>query len=236
MAASDKETPRRIRAATVVSESVETNGHDEREENLEEDEALKAALKAVPKGKTLEWYARMSAVFSHKSAESAAAAFQMSGQAFGAADEARKESLTTRKFVQQMMEDNPSFHFAAKRTVSGNIRAVSIPPPIVFPENRSPTGHNFIVPNEEIEALKKQIAETARLGAEREQASAEREAAADERAVVERAQKELLEKQAQERKEEREKAAERRSTITTVAITLTFIGTAILAVAKYVHL
>jgi hypothetical protein len=165
---------------------------DERAEAM--DESLKRALDAIPLGKTPEWYARMSAVHSHRSANASAEAFEMAGRAFSEASAAKQESIATRKFVQQMLEDNPALYVKAKRTVSGSLKAVPAPvilsvppppPPVEMPANRSPTGSNFTVPLEVIENLKKQIEESQRISSERE--------------AAERARGDLLLQQRQER-------------------------------------
>jgi hypothetical protein len=161
------------------------------------DESLKRAMDAIPPGKDPAWYARMSAVHSHRSANASAEAFEMAGKAFGEASAAKQEAITTRKFVQQMLEDNPALYVKAKRTVSGTLKAVPAPvilsvpppaPPVVVPENRSPTGSNFTVPLEVIETLKKQIEESQRIASERE--------------AAERARGDLLLQQRQERDDE----------------------------------
>ena len=168
---------------------------DERTEAM--DESLKRAMDAIPPGKDPAWYARMSAVHSHRSANASAEAFEMAGKAFSEASGAKQESIATRKFVQQMLEDNPALYVKAKRTVSGSLKAVPAPvilsvppppPPIEMPQNRSQTNSNFTVPLEIFETLKKQIEESQRISAERE--------------AAERARGDLLLQQRQEREAE----------------------------------
>jgi hypothetical protein len=89
----------------AVEEVGNGNHHDLREDPSERpDEATKRALDAVPEGRQPVWYARTAAVMAYKSAESAAASFEMSGQAFGAAREARDAAHDTRAFVTEYIE------------------------------------------------------------------------------------------------------------------------------------
>ena len=139
--------------------SANGNGRDPREER--DSESLQRAMEAIPPGRTPEWYARMSAVHSYRSADASAAAFEMSGKAFG-------EAQATRKYVQQLIEEHPIISAKAKRTLSGSMKAVSIPvvaapppppplPPLELPRNASQTGSNYTIPLDVLAKLEQQL-------------------------------------------------------------------------------
>jgi hypothetical protein len=164
---SRNDTP--IRPPPLKATEVEANGdvHDGRKE-VTEDESLKRALESIPVGKEPAWYARMSAVHSYRSADASAAAYEMSGKAFGAAVEARNESRATKAYLMQVLEDNPTIAAKTKRSMSGTMKSVAIPimsvppppppmPPLELPRNVSQTGTNYTIPLETLARLEQQI-------------------------------------------------------------------------------
>lgn len=62
-----------------------------------DDEAVRRALKEVPEGKSMQWYARTAAVFAYKSAESAASAYEMAGKAF-------RQAKETRDYIREVID------------------------------------------------------------------------------------------------------------------------------------
>jgi hypothetical protein len=212
-----------------------TNGdlpHDDRAE--EEDESLKRALESIPVGKEPAWYARMSAVHAYRSADASAAAYEMSGKAFAAAMEASKESKATKAFIVQVMEDNPTIAARVKRSMSGTMKAVTIPavmsvppptpplPPIELPRNASETGTNYTIP----------LPLLAKLEAEMR----ERDIQQREREAKEQGKAELLVAQANALAAEQALAKTRREKLTVVLTTLAFIGGAIAYALSHVSL
>lgn len=186
---SRRDTPIRPPPHGATEESASTTPGDDRREY---DESMQRALLEIPANKTPAEYARWAAVHSYRSAEASAAAFEMSGKAFAAAGEASKEAKSTRVFLQQLMDDNPTIAARVKRSMSGTMKSVTIPvslpppapplPPIEMPRNASLTGSSYTIPLTKLAELEEQLRE--------------RDAKQRERDAEERGKRELLVAQA----------------------------------------
>jgi hypothetical protein len=163
---SRNDTPIRPPPMKAVEVPGNGNGHDARKED--EDETLKRALESIPLGKDPAWYARMSAVYSYRSADASSAAYEMAGKAFGAANEARNESRATKAYLVQVLEDNPTVAAKVRKTMSGTMKSVAVPvlsvpsppppmPPLELPRNASQTGSNYTIPLDVLAKLEAQL-------------------------------------------------------------------------------
>jgi hypothetical protein len=163
MAAQDRDTPINPHLAASVTEihADRKNGRDPREDDEPVDEAMKRAVEAVPLGRRPEEYARMAAIHSYRSADNAAAAFELAGKAFGDAGRAYETAQKTHGYLLQLVDQNPSIAARVTRTMSGSMKAVLAQqpslPPVQIPENASKSGVHYTIPMEKLEKLEREI-------------------------------------------------------------------------------